>query len=195
MAAGSVRLAAADGLVRAVQGWRRWSSDNPPTSWFYDLLRNSRLVDGWHRRVWRPLSERLDGWLIRRLPPLGMPGAQEGRPSASDRRVAGRAGGRSARRRLLRGRDAAAAVAGRVGPDRLSACWRRCARVIAAWSSPWRWTDPGGRPHRHQRAPGALAAAGRAGDRLDPGHGALSRSSCWAWSALRAAAWSSRRSC
>ena len=51
-------------------------SDNPPTSWFYDLLRSSRLVQGLSERFGRPLAERLDGWLIHRFPvvdaaPLG----------------------------------------------------------------------------------------------------------------------------
>ncbi len=43
-------------------------SDNPPTSWFYDLLRGSRLVDWLSRSLWQPLSERLDAWLLRRFP-------------------------------------------------------------------------------------------------------------------------------
>ena len=47
-------------------------SDNPPTSWFYDLLRASRLTQELTERLWRPLSERVDGWMVRRLPPLGM---------------------------------------------------------------------------------------------------------------------------
>jgi len=47
-------------------------SDNPPTSWFYDLLRTSRLAQELTERLWRPLTERIDGWMIRRLPPLGM---------------------------------------------------------------------------------------------------------------------------
>jgi NitT/TauT family transport system permease protein len=57
-------------------------NDNPPSSWFYDLLRSSRLVQWLTGHVWQPLSERLDGWLIRRLPPLGMPHAEGGRLSA-----------------------------------------------------------------------------------------------------------------
>jgi NitT/TauT family transport system permease protein len=47
-------------------------SDNPPTSWFYDLLRTSRLAQELTERLWHPLTERIDGWMIRRLPPLGM---------------------------------------------------------------------------------------------------------------------------
>ncbi len=46
--------------------------DNPATSWFYDLLRSSRLAQAVIERGWRPLAERVDGFLIRRLPPLGM---------------------------------------------------------------------------------------------------------------------------
>jgi len=43
-------------------------SDNPPTSWFYDLLRGSRLIDRVSRSLWRPLAERVDAWLLRRFP-------------------------------------------------------------------------------------------------------------------------------
>ena len=43
-------------------------SDNPPTSWFYDLLRSSRLIDWLSRSLWHPHSERLDTWLLRRFP-------------------------------------------------------------------------------------------------------------------------------
>ncbi len=39
---------------------------NLPTSWFYDLLRSSRLLKGLSERVWRPLSERVDVWFIQR---------------------------------------------------------------------------------------------------------------------------------
>jgi len=43
-------------------------SDNPPTSWFYDLLRGSRLIDRVSRSLWQPLAERVDAWLLRRFP-------------------------------------------------------------------------------------------------------------------------------
>ncbi len=43
----------------------------PPTSWFYNLLRGSRLVSWLSRRVTGPLGERLDAWLLRRFPPSG----------------------------------------------------------------------------------------------------------------------------
>ncbi|MCX7853881.1 MAG: ABC transporter permease subunit, partial [Caldilineales bacterium] len=56
-------------------------SDNPPTSWFYDLWRNSRLVEALYTLVIYPLSERLDAFLNARLKPVGMPEAEEGRPS------------------------------------------------------------------------------------------------------------------
>jgi len=47
----------------------------PPTSWFYDLLNDSRLVQHLSAQfgAW---NERLDAWLIRRLKPLGMPETQ-----------------------------------------------------------------------------------------------------------------------
>ncbi len=56
-------------------------SDNPPTSWFYNLLRSSQLVEIATERLWRPLVERVDGWLLRRLPPLGMGEQANGRRS------------------------------------------------------------------------------------------------------------------
>ena len=46
-------------------------SDRPASSWFYDLLRGSALTSFLGERVWRPLSERLDAWLLRYLPPGG----------------------------------------------------------------------------------------------------------------------------
>jgi NitT/TauT family transport system permease protein len=41
---------------------------NPPTSWFYDALRNSRLLSILRRSVLRPPFARLDEWLTHRLP-------------------------------------------------------------------------------------------------------------------------------
>ncbi len=58
-------------------------SDNPPTSWFYNLLRSSRLVEVVTDRLWRPLNERIDRWMQRWLPPLGMAQAGSGRRSAT----------------------------------------------------------------------------------------------------------------
>jgi NitT/TauT family transport system permease protein len=43
-------------------------SDNPPTSWFYEALRNARLTNWLSRTVWGPVNERLDAWLLRRFP-------------------------------------------------------------------------------------------------------------------------------
>jgi len=43
-------------------------SDQPPTSWFYDAFRRSRLAQGFER-AWTPVSERIDAWLIRHFPP------------------------------------------------------------------------------------------------------------------------------
>lgn len=43
-------------------------SDNPPTSWFYETLRNARLADWLSRKVWHPASESLDAWLLRCFP-------------------------------------------------------------------------------------------------------------------------------
>ncbi len=40
-------------------------SDQPPTSWFYDALHNSALMNALGRML-APLGERLDAWLIRR---------------------------------------------------------------------------------------------------------------------------------
>ncbi len=44
----------------------------PPTSWFYDLLQDSRLVQQFGARL-ATLNERFDNWLNKRLQPLGMP--------------------------------------------------------------------------------------------------------------------------
>lgn len=44
------------------------ANDEPPTSWFYDLLSQSSLADWLSQRVFRPLGERLDGWMLQRFP-------------------------------------------------------------------------------------------------------------------------------
>ena len=46
-------------------------SDNPPTSWFYNLLRSARWLDRLSHLAWRPLAERVDAWLLRRFPARG----------------------------------------------------------------------------------------------------------------------------
>jgi NitT/TauT family transport system permease protein len=43
-------------------------SDNPPTSWFYDLLNNARFVIWLQTRIITPLSHLLDQWTVRRFP-------------------------------------------------------------------------------------------------------------------------------
>ncbi len=43
-------------------------SDNPPTSWFYDTMRSSFIVDSLKKRVWDPLGQAIDSTLIRRFP-------------------------------------------------------------------------------------------------------------------------------
>ena len=44
-------------------------SDNPPSSWFYSLLRDSWLLYWIDRKFWSPLSERLDTWLLKTYTP------------------------------------------------------------------------------------------------------------------------------
>lgn len=41
-------------------------NDNPPTSWFYDLMSNARVTHFISRKITQPLSESLDHWSIRR---------------------------------------------------------------------------------------------------------------------------------
>jgi NitT/TauT family transport system permease protein len=43
-------------------------SDEPPTSWFYDALRNSRFSNWLRRTTFQPLAEKLDAELLRRFP-------------------------------------------------------------------------------------------------------------------------------
>ena len=53
-------------------------SDNPPTSWFYNALRSSRILNAL-MGVLRPPFARLDEWLTRRLPVTGVKAAQRRR--------------------------------------------------------------------------------------------------------------------
>ncbi|HSN75427.1 MAG TPA: ABC transporter permease subunit [Anaerolineae bacterium] len=46
-------------------------SEISPTSWFYDLLRSSRLVQRFTETLWRPGAERFDAWSLRRFPVSG----------------------------------------------------------------------------------------------------------------------------
>ncbi len=54
--------------------------EEPPTSWFYDVLRRSRLAESFSRRITGPLGQRVDAWLLQRFPPPG------GEVAASSRR-------------------------------------------------------------------------------------------------------------
>jgi NitT/TauT family transport system permease protein len=75
MAALVLVIVALDQLVwRPLLAWadrfklETMESEVPPTSWFYDALRSSRLVEGFRERVWYPAEERLDGALVRWSP-------------------------------------------------------------------------------------------------------------------------------
>jgi len=57
-------------------------SDNPPTSWFYDLLHRASLTTWFHRHITFPIFERLDAWLIRRYPVEDAPAVQDERRSS-----------------------------------------------------------------------------------------------------------------
>lgn len=54
--------------------------DQPPTSWFYELVRSSRLADWLSQAVWRPLQERLDIYMLRRFPVAEREPGETGRP-------------------------------------------------------------------------------------------------------------------
>ncbi len=60
------------------------AGDEPPESWFFDVLSRAWLVEQFGRRVWGPFAERLDGGLHRRLdyqPDLPDVAPAEGKPS------------------------------------------------------------------------------------------------------------------
>jgi NitT/TauT family transport system permease protein len=42
-------------------------NDNPPTSWFYDLLKNANLVNKFQEKITKPISERIDVWLLNKF--------------------------------------------------------------------------------------------------------------------------------
>ncbi len=48
------------------------SQDQLPSSWFYDVLRNARLVAWVHERMFRPVSAAVDGYLARRFQARGV---------------------------------------------------------------------------------------------------------------------------
>jgi NitT/TauT family transport system permease protein len=55
-------------------------NDEPPTSWFYDLVSNSRLADWLFTHLISPFTERLDSWLLYRFPMrLSAPAARKQR--------------------------------------------------------------------------------------------------------------------
>lgn len=58
-------------------------SDNPPTSWFYDLSHNARVVRWFENRIATPFFEWLDLNLIRRYPMGDVIGQGDERPGAS----------------------------------------------------------------------------------------------------------------
>lgn len=53
-------------------------SEVAPTSWFYDVLRNSRLIQAISEHGWQPFTERLDGLLLRRFPMRAVPRTETG---------------------------------------------------------------------------------------------------------------------
>ncbi|GAB4506194.1 MAG: ABC transporter permease subunit [Anaerolineales bacterium] len=55
--------------------------DEPPSSWFHDMLRHSRLAGWLAESVWHPISERLDAFLIRRFPMRDAPPQERRRAS------------------------------------------------------------------------------------------------------------------
>ncbi len=56
--------------------------DYPATSWFYDLLRSSSLLE-WLGAALGALSDRIDGWMVRRWPFAASPADGEERRSAA----------------------------------------------------------------------------------------------------------------
>jgi len=55
------------------------ASERPRTSWFYDVLRGSRIIAWAGEKLIRPAGERLDGFVIRRYPAAGSIGRKKGR--------------------------------------------------------------------------------------------------------------------
>ncbi len=54
-------------------------SDNPPTSWFYDLMYKSRLYGWIQKSLISPLAERIDRWMLRLDPSPTTPSVQDSR--------------------------------------------------------------------------------------------------------------------
>jgi NitT/TauT family transport system permease protein len=57
-------------------------SDNPPTSWFYDLSHNARIVRWFEKNIATPVIEWFDLKMIRRYPMEGIIGQRDERPGA-----------------------------------------------------------------------------------------------------------------
>jgi NitT/TauT family transport system permease protein len=57
-------------------------SDNPPTSWFYDLAHNARVVQWFENKIAMPLFEWFDLHMIRRYPMEDVIGQRDERPGA-----------------------------------------------------------------------------------------------------------------
>lgn len=55
--------------------------DNPPTSWFYNLSHNARIVRWFGQRVAGPLVEKFDAQIIRRVPMGTLPGEADDKSS------------------------------------------------------------------------------------------------------------------
>ena len=69
-------------------------SDNPPTSWFYDLAHNARIVRWFENKIAAPLLEWFDRTIIRRSPMGDVIGQRDEKPGAGllpDDRYRGRA--------------------------------------------------------------------------------------------------------
>ena len=49
------------------------ANDNPPTSWFYDVLMGSHLMRRLRRGYIRPMAERFDAGMLRRFPFVASP--------------------------------------------------------------------------------------------------------------------------
>jgi NitT/TauT family transport system permease protein len=49
------------------------ASDNPPTSWFYNVLKSAGTMQFLHRTVFRPWGQRLDDFMVRLLPVREVP--------------------------------------------------------------------------------------------------------------------------
>jgi NitT/TauT family transport system permease protein len=58
-------------------------SDNPPTSWFYDLAHNARIVRWFENKIAAPVLEWFDGTIIRRSPMGDVIGQRDEKPGVT----------------------------------------------------------------------------------------------------------------